>query len=83
MTTWIPVDVPRVSVDRMHQATQTGGIFYPSSAAIGKQQKREAQERTRMDNLRDRRPTLTAVSPGRGRYAARCNQLYQYVKPGC
>ena len=60
------MDVPRLSCETANQATQTGGLFYPSSTSLNKQQKMEADERARIEHLRDRKPMLGAVSPGRG-----------------
>ena len=78
LTTWIPVDVPRLSCETANQATQTGGLFYPSSTSLNKQQKLEADERARMGHLRDRKPALGAVSPGRGRRAGTpCETMHQ------
>lgn len=64
--TWIPVDVPRLSSETVNQATQTSGLFYPSSTSLTKQQKLEADTRARNDHYRHGKPLFSAVSPGRG-----------------
>lgn len=47
-------------------STQTVGLFYPSDRELAKKQEQEEEKKSFEKQLRDRRPLLTAVSPGKG-----------------
>ena len=59
---------PRATRKVSHSvATQTVGLFYPSQRQIDKSKEQEEEKVAFEKQMRDRRPLLTAVSPGRGR----------------
>lgn len=47
-------------------STQTVGLFYPSQRQIDREKEKEEEKMAFERQMRDRRPLLTAVSPGRG-----------------
>ena len=47
-------------------STQTVGLFYPSDRELAKKKEQEEEKMSFEKQLRDRRPLLTAVSPGKG-----------------
>ncbi|KAL2086079.1 hypothetical protein ACEWY4_017138 [Coilia grayii] len=52
--------------DCVDAETQTVGLFYPSATQLHRRGLQEAQEQLKQEVMRDRRPLLTAISPGRG-----------------
>ncbi|XP_046848206.1 double zinc ribbon and ankyrin repeat-containing protein 1-like [Xenia sp. Carnegie-2017] len=78
--TWIPVDVPRLSSETVNQATQTSGLFYPSSTSLTKQQKLEADTRARNDHYRHGKPLFSAVSPGRGYWRQQIDHICSHLR---
>jgi hypothetical protein len=48
-------------------ASQTVGLFYPSQRKIEQLEKELEDKSTYEKQMRDRRPLLTAVSPGKGK----------------
>ncbi|VDP55284.1 unnamed protein product [Schistosoma margrebowiei] len=61
-------------------STQTYGIFYPSSTNL-RRQDQLAQNRLSADvQLRDRIPTLTAISPGRGFWRKQLDHIFAHLK---
>ena len=48
-------------------STQTVGLFYPSQRQIDRSKEKEEEKLAFEKQMRDRRPLLTAVSPGRGK----------------
>ena len=66
---WLPVSsllgVPPKPCNTI--ATQTVGLFYPSTKGMEKDKEREEEKLAYEKQMRDRRPLLTAVSPGKGR----------------
>ncbi len=70
---WMPYRLPLNPVAKCDMATQTVGLFFPSQKDIQRKQDTEANVSTLEQQIRDRRPPLTAVSPGRGDY-------YEYLR---
>ena len=60
-----PLEMPRPAM--VNTATQTVGLFYPSTKQIDKSKEKEEDKAAFEKQIRDRRPLLTAISPGRGR----------------
>lgn len=48
-------------------ATQTAGLFYPSTRGMEREKEKEEEKLAYERQMRDRRPLLTAVSPGKGK----------------
>lgn len=46
--------------------TQTSGLYYPSATELQKKEQQRALQLSRQQTTRDRRPLLTAISPGKG-----------------
>ena len=71
---WLPVSYPIVPPSTStaprrptaNASTQTVGLFYPSDRELAKKKEQEEEKMSFEKQLRDRRPLLTAVSPGKG-----------------
>jgi hypothetical protein len=66
---WSPVAFPlpnEIKKPSADIATQTVGLFYASEKDILKKQKEDDDKMTYEKNLKDRRPLLTTISPGKG-----------------
>lgn len=61
-------------------ATSTVGLFYPSATSIQSQFELEAQERSRLEASRDRRPALAAVSPGKGFWRQQMDHVCSHIR---
>ncbi|KAL1006200.1 hypothetical protein UPYG_G00069160 [Umbra pygmaea] len=62
------------------QQTQTVGLFYPSSTELHRQGQQAAQELSRQEQTRDRRPLLTAISPGRGYWRKQLDHVCAHLR---
>ena len=67
---WLPVSSPLGMPPKPSNtmATQTVGLFYPSTRGMEKEKAKEEDKMAFEKQMRDRRPLLTAVSPGKGMY---------------
>ena len=71
---WLPVSYPIVPPSTStaprrptaNASTQTVGLFYPSDRELAKKKEQEEEKMSFEKQFRDRRPLLTAVSPGKG-----------------
>ena len=62
-----PVYVQPKKPQLYNMATQTVGLFYPSERELQKKRAEEEEKWAMEKSLRDRKPLLTSVSPGKGR----------------
>ncbi|XP_073195850.1 double zinc ribbon and ankyrin repeat-containing protein 1 isoform X7 [Lepidochelys kempii] len=67
---WEPlvVSLPKSRLDiteRKDKGTQTIGLFYPSSTLLEKKELELISQKEKQDKMSDRKPLLTAISPGR------------------
>ncbi|KAH9492900.1 Double zinc ribbon and ankyrin repeat-containing protein 1 [Bulinus truncatus] len=60
--------------------TQTVGLFYPSQRQIDKSKEQEEEKLAMEKQMRDRKPLLTAVSPGRGYWRKQIEHICQHLK---
>ena len=56
------------------------GLFYPSSHTLQAHLDSEAAERARFESMRDRRPGLAAVSPGRGYWRQQMDHVCSHLR---
>ncbi|GFO03818.1 ankyrin repeat-containing protein c20orf12-like protein [Plakobranchus ocellatus] len=61
-------------------STQTVGLFYPSQRQIDRTKEQEEEKLAFEKQMRDRRPLLTAVSPGRGYWRKQIEHICQHLK---
>ncbi|KAG9335853.1 hypothetical protein JZ751_003610 [Albula glossodonta] len=64
----------------MDQQTQTVGLFYPSGAEIQKKNQQMALELARQEQMRDRKPLLTAISPGKGYWRKQLDHICAHLR---
>ncbi|KAL4612838.1 double zinc ribbon and ankyrin repeat-containing protein 1 [Arapaima gigas] len=74
-----PVDATptRTLVD---QHTQTVGLFFPSSTKLQKMSEQLTQAVAKQGQMRDRRPLLSAVSPGRGYWRKQLDHICAHLR---
>ncbi|XP_062845596.1 double zinc ribbon and ankyrin repeat-containing protein 1 [Trichomycterus rosablanca] len=60
--------------------TQTVGLFYPSSAELQKQSQQKEAELNRQGRMSDRKPLLTAISPGRGFWRKQLDHICAHLR---
>uniref|UniRef100_A0A2C9LZB2 Uncharacterized protein n=1 Tax=Biomphalaria glabrata TaxID=6526 RepID=A0A2C9LZB2_BIOGL len=61
-------------------STQTVGLFYPSQRQIDKNKEQEEEKIAMEKQMRDRKPLLTAVSPGKGYWRKQIEHICQHLK---
>lgn len=61
-------------------SVQTAGLFYPSQRKIDQVQKEVEDKMTFEKQMRDRRPLLSAVSPGKGFWRKQIDHICQHLK---
>lgn len=87
-TQWLPVSYPIVPPSTTaaprrptaNASTQTVGLFYPSDRELAKKQEQEEEKKSFEKQLRDRRPLLTAVSPGKGYWRKQVDHMCAHLK---
>ena len=62
---WMPVGVPD-PVQKFDIGTQTVGIHYPSEKSMSQAQQKSEEKERLMNSMSDKKPVLTAISPGKG-----------------
>ncbi|XP_019907818.3 double zinc ribbon and ankyrin repeat-containing protein 1 isoform X2 [Esox lucius] len=62
------------------QQTQTVGLFYPSTTELHRKGQQVALELSRLEQMRDRRPLLTAISPGRGYWRKQLDHVCAHLR---
>ncbi|XP_052765985.1 double zinc ribbon and ankyrin repeat-containing protein 1-like isoform X2 [Mya arenaria] len=79
---WLPVSTPLGAPPRpsLTVATQTVGLFYPSTRGLEKEKAKEEEKIAYERQMRDRRPLLTAVSPGKGYWRKQVEHICQHIK---
>ncbi|KAM9494289.1 double zinc ribbon and ankyrin repeat-containing protein 1 [Clarias gariepinus] len=60
--------------------TQTTGLFYPSSAELQKRSQQREAELSRQGQMSDRKPLLTAISPGRGFWRKQLDHICAHLR---
>ncbi|KAF4093290.1 hypothetical protein AMELA_G00000600 [Ameiurus melas] len=65
---------------RVEAQTQTAGLFYPSSADLQKRSQQREAELSRQGQMSDRKPLLTAVSPGRGFWRKQLDHICTHLR---
>ena len=63
---WLPVTLPTTPTPKYDVATQTVGLFYPSQKEMSAKNQEEEDKLAIEKQMRDRKPLMTAISPGRG-----------------
>ncbi|XP_048842858.1 double zinc ribbon and ankyrin repeat-containing protein 1 isoform X1 [Brienomyrus brachyistius] len=65
---------------RIDRHTQTVGLFYPSGADLQRKSQRAAQNMARQEQMSDRKPLLSAVSPGRGYWRQQLDHVCAHLR---
>ncbi|XP_045082447.1 double zinc ribbon and ankyrin repeat-containing protein 1 isoform X3 [Coregonus clupeaformis] len=65
---------------RADQQTQTVGLFYPSGTELHRKGQQVTLELRRQEQMRDRRPLLTAISPGRGYWRKQLDHVCAHLR---
>ncbi|XP_008061424.1 double zinc ribbon and ankyrin repeat-containing protein 1 [Carlito syrichta] len=60
--------------------TQTTGLFYPSGRLLEKKELEVTSQKQRQEKLRDHRPLLTAISPGRGYWRKQLDHISAHLR---
>ncbi|KAI8505519.1 metal ion binding [Branchiostoma belcheri] len=80
---WVPI-VPPVLLPKAPPsatvATQTVGLFYPSFREMQQREAREAGEREKAERMSDKRPPVSAVSPGKGYWRKQIDHICGHLR---
>ncbi|KAI4883741.1 hypothetical protein NFI96_022357 [Prochilodus magdalenae] len=75
------VDVSSASVTiHVDAQTQTTGLFYPSSTELQRRSQQREAELNRQEKMSDRKPLLTAISPGRGFWRKQLDHICAHLR---
>ncbi|XP_044866454.1 double zinc ribbon and ankyrin repeat-containing protein 1 isoform X1 [Mauremys mutica] len=82
---WEPlvVSLPKSRLDRTERkdkGTQTIGLFYPSSALLEKKELELVSQKEKQEKMSDRKPLLTAISPGRGYWRKQLDHVCAHLR---
>ncbi|XP_014413207.2 double zinc ribbon and ankyrin repeat-containing protein 1 isoform X1 [Camelus ferus] len=80
---WQPLNVPSPKLDagtKKDTGTQTTGLFYPSGTLLAKKELEMTSQKQRQEKMSDRKPLLTAVSPGRGYWRKQVDHIAAHLR---
>ncbi|XP_051766631.1 double zinc ribbon and ankyrin repeat-containing protein 1 isoform X1 [Ctenopharyngodon idella] len=60
--------------------TQTVGLFFPSNTELKKRSQQREAELSRQEQMSDRKPLLTAISPGRGFWRKQLDHICAHLR---
>ncbi|KAL2305848.1 hypothetical protein Nmel_003740 [Mimus melanotis] len=78
-----PVSLPKSRAElteRKDKGTQTIGLFYPSSKLLEKKALELISQKEKMEKMSDRKPLLTAISPGKGYWRKQLDHVCAHVR---
>ncbi|NXS01745.1 DZAN1 protein, partial [Oxylabes madagascariensis] len=78
-----PVSLPKSRADlteREDKGTQTIGLFYPSSKLLEKKELELISQKEKVEKMSDRKPLLTAISPGKGYWRKQLDHVCAHVR---
>lgn len=76
---WLPVAV-RNPTPKYDVCTQTVGLFYPSNKGLEKNREVEEEKLRLVREMSDKKPVLTAVSPGKGYWRKQIDHICGHIK---
>ncbi|XP_060109886.1 double zinc ribbon and ankyrin repeat-containing protein 1 [Heteronotia binoei] len=65
---------------RKEQGTQTVGLFYPSGKFLEKRECELVSQQEKQRKMSDRKPLLTAISPGRGYWRKQLDHVCEHLR---
>ncbi|PIK58542.1 hypothetical protein BSL78_04567 [Apostichopus japonicus] len=77
---WVPMSMPKPAPSMTAVSTQTVGLFYPSNKSLTKKEKEQEEQRLKTEAMSDRKPVLTAVSPGKGYWRQQMDHICGHLK---
>ncbi|KAM4903567.1 double zinc ribbon and ankyrin repeat-containing protein 1 [Sylvia borin] len=78
-----PVSLPKSRAElteREDKGTQTTGLFYPSSTLLEKKELELTSQKEKVAKMSDRKPFLTAISPGKGYWRKQLDHVCAHVR---
>ncbi|XP_063247299.1 double zinc ribbon and ankyrin repeat-containing protein 1 isoform X3 [Prinia subflava] len=78
-----PVFLPKSRAElteREDKGTQTIGLFYPSSKLLEKKELELISQKEKVEKMSDRKPLLTAISPGKGYWRKQLDHVCAHVR---
>ncbi|NWU45245.1 DZAN1 protein, partial [Hylia prasina] len=78
-----PVSLPKSRAEltgREDKGTQTIGLFYPSSKLLEKKELELISQKEKVEKMSDRKPLLTAISPGKGYWRKQLDHVCAHVR---
>lgn len=83
--TWQPLNIPlprpnAEQAGKVDQQTQTVGLFYPSGRILEKAAQDIIEKKEKQEQMRDRKPLATAVSPGRGYWRKQLDHICAHLR---
>ncbi|XP_071810525.1 double zinc ribbon and ankyrin repeat-containing protein 1-like isoform X2 [Asterias amurensis] len=77
---WVPMSMPKPEPEKFAIGTQTAGLFFPSTKKLEQQGKGIGDQKAIMDAMSDKKPVLTAVSPGKGYWRQQMDHICGHLK---
>ncbi|XP_041033376.1 double zinc ribbon and ankyrin repeat-containing protein 1 isoform X1 [Carcharodon carcharias] len=82
--TWQPLTIPlpmfTLESNKEDQGTQTVGLFYPSCMVLEKKEMEISCQQAKQQKIIDRRPLLTAISPGKGYWRLQLDHICAHLR---
>ncbi|XP_041418597.1 double zinc ribbon and ankyrin repeat-containing protein 1 isoform X2 [Xenopus laevis] len=76
----VPLPKPRLETEKEDKGTQTVGLFYPSGKLMEKKEVELVLEKEKKEKMSDRKPLVTAISPGRGYWRQQLDHICAHLR---
>ncbi|XP_022097976.1 double zinc ribbon and ankyrin repeat-containing protein 1-like isoform X3 [Acanthaster planci] len=77
---WVPMSMPHPEPEKITVGTQTAGLFFPSNKRLEQQGKGQGDQRILTESAAEKKPVLTAVSPGKGYWRQQMDHICGHLK---
>ncbi|XP_038074900.1 double zinc ribbon and ankyrin repeat-containing protein 1-like isoform X2 [Patiria miniata] len=77
---WVPMSMPRPEPEKLAVGTQTTGLFFPSNKKLEQQGKGQGDQRNLSESTGEKKPVLTAISPGKGYWRQQMDHICGHLK---
>ncbi|KAK2817635.1 hypothetical protein Q5P01_025826 [Channa striata] len=80
MPSFGPAAGKKIAPPTVDQSTQTVGLYFPSATELHRREQQRLLQLSRQQVTRDRKPLLTAVSPGRGYWRKQLDHVCAHLR---
>ncbi|XP_072032522.1 double zinc ribbon and ankyrin repeat-containing protein 1-like isoform X2 [Amphiura filiformis] len=77
---WVPMSMPAPPPEMETVGTQTVGLFFKSTKGLALEEKVKEDQKALQETMSDKKPVLTAISPGKGYWRQQMDHICGHLK---